>query len=140
MRLDTSILATNKFILAEALPALYATKIVRGTTLDFDRLLQYVDFAEHVRYIEIADCVGTHEAYGFHIVLQRLQSLTQVRSLTILSDCLGYLEDRAKGYLTVSEFCEEAQLGKATCVDIGVYELEGKFSSYWIVNRRLSQM
>lgn len=72
VRLDTSLLAASNSILAEALPALYATKIVRATTVDFGRLLEHADFAELVRYIEIADCAGTQETSNSHSVLQRL--------------------------------------------------------------------
>jgi hypothetical protein len=44
------------------------------------------------------------------------------------------------GYLTVSGFCDIAQLGEATCTDVGRYQLSGMFKKFEFVNRRLQQM
>ena len=45
--LDISILLSNKAIFNEALPVLYGENVIRGTTDDFDKLLQHADFAEN---------------------------------------------------------------------------------------------
>jgi len=139
---ETSILATSGFIYNEALPVLYRDKIIRGTTRDFKQLLEKnSNFIEHARHVEIADCVSTYRDDDFHSILYRLQSLPRVRSLTILSDCLYSLSENARPRLyTVSRFCEEANLGEATCVDIGRYQLHGKFSRFQFVHRRLVQL
>jgi hypothetical protein len=135
---DSSILATSKCIYNEALPILYKDKIVRGTMHDLERLLDITDFTEHVRHIEIADCISSYQDDAFNSGLIRLQRLPAIRSLTILSDCL-YFGDNGV-HLTVSEFCKEANLGEATCVDVGRYQLHGNFSKYQFAHRRLVQM
>jgi len=141
--LDVSILLSNRFIFTEALPVLYDQKIIRGTTEDFDKLLQHADFVEQARRIEIADCIGSCQNNQFHSVLRRLQVLPRVRSLVILSDCLGHVDKKLVGddeYLTVPGFCGMAQLGKVTCIDIGRYEISGMFKKFEFVNRRLQLM
>jgi hypothetical protein len=139
--LDPSILATNRFIYNEALPVLYRDKIIRGTTRDFKQLLENPNFTAHARHIEIADCLSSYGDADLHSILCRLQSLPRVRSLAILSDCLYSLGQDARPRLyTVPRFCEEADLGEATCVDIGRYQLHGKFSKFQVVHRRLVQL
>jgi hypothetical protein len=139
--LDPSILATNRFIYNEALPVLYRDKIIRGTTHDFKLLLENSNFTAHARHIEIADCLSSYRDADFHDILCRLQSLPRLRSLAILSDCLYSLGQDARPRLyTVPRFCEEADLGEATCVDIGRYQLHGKFSKFQVVHRRLVQL
>jgi hypothetical protein len=138
--LDVSILLSNRFIFTEALPVLYDEKIIRGTTEDFDKLLQHADFMEQARRIEIADCIGSYQNSQFHSVLRRLQILPKVRSLVILSDCLGHVDKRLagdNGYLTAPGFCDIAQLGKVTCIDIGRHQLSELFKNFAFVNRRL---
>jgi hypothetical protein len=139
--LNPSILATSKFIYNEALPVLYKDRIIRGTTRDFQQLFENSDFTEHARHIEIADCISTYQDADFHAILCRLQSLPRVRSLAILSDCLYSFcrDDRSRLY-TVPRFCEEANLGEATCVDIGRYQLHDKFAKCQFVHRRLVQL
>jgi hypothetical protein len=136
--LDSSILATSKFIYNEARPILYRDKIIRGTTRDFKQLLESSDFADHARHIEIADCISTYQDADFRSILRRFQRLPRVRSLAILSDCL-YLPEDGRTF-TVTQFCEGADLGEATCVDIGRYQLHGKYSSFQFAHRRLVQM
>jgi hypothetical protein len=141
--LDISILLSNKLIFTEALPVLYDEKIIRGSTDNFEELLQQPDFVERARHIEVADCIGHYQDKNFHSVLRRLQVLPQVRSFVILSDCLGLVDQKIAGpdkYLTVPQFCGVAQLGEVTCIDIGIYQVHGLFGKFHIVNRRLKEM
>jgi hypothetical protein len=142
-RLETSVLISNKLIFTEALPVLYDEKIIRGTTNDFEELLQRPDFVERARHIEVADCIGHYQSTNFHSVLRRLQVLPQVRSFFILSDCLGLVNRKIAGpdkYLTVPQLCDIAHLGEVTCIDIGTYQVHGLFAKFRIVNRRLKEM
>jgi hypothetical protein len=136
--LDASILATSRFIYNEALPVLYKDKIVRGTMRELKQLIELIDFIEYVRHIEIADCISSYQDGDFHFTLIRLLSLPVIRSLTILSDCL-YIQENGVTF-TVPQFCEQANLGEVTCVDIGRYQLHGKFSKFQFAHRRLVQM
>jgi hypothetical protein len=141
--LNISLLLSNKCVFTEALPVLYDQKTIRATTKDFDKLLQSADFMERVRHIEIADCIGCFQDGQFHSVLRCLQVLLQIRSLFILSDCLGLVDQRlagADGYLTVARFCEIAQLGEARCIEIGRYQLHGMFGKFEFADRRLRLM
>jgi hypothetical protein len=139
--LNPSILATSKFIYNEALPVLYKDKIVRGTTRDFEQLLENSDFTERARHIKIADCISTYRDADFHAILCRLQSLPKLRSLAILSDCLySFCQNGRSRLCMIPRFCEEANLGEATCVAIGRYQLHSKFSKCQLVHRRLVQL
>ena len=143
IHLDISILLSNKLVFTEALPVLYDQRSIRATTEDLDQLLQSADFMERVRHIEVADCIGCYQNGQFHSVLCRLRILPQIRSLVILSDCLGLVDHQLSGsdeYLTVAKFCEVTQLGEARCVEIGRYQLYGMFGRFEVVNRRLRQM
>jgi hypothetical protein len=141
--LDISVLLSNKVVFTEAPPVLYDEKIIRGSTDDFEELLQQPDFVERARHIEVADCIGHYQDKNFHSVLRRLQVLPQVRSFVILSDCLGMVDRKVAGaaeYLTVPQFCGIAHLGEVTCIDVGFYQLHGMFEKFRIVNRRLREM
>lgn len=138
--LDTIVLVTSKQIYNEALLILYKDKIIRGTTQDFNELFFNSDFTELARHIRIADCISSYEDADFHTILCRLQSLPTVRSLTILSDCMYFQEDDRPHVFTVPRFCEEADLGEATCVDIGRYQLHGRFFNFQVAHRRLVQL
>ena len=119
-KLDPSILATSKAIYNEALPVLYKDKIIRGSTQDLKRLLENSNFIEHARHIEIADCISTYQDADFYSILSRLQSLPRIRSFVILGDCpYSFCQNDRSRLYTIPRFCEEANLGEATCVDIG---------------------
>jgi hypothetical protein len=137
--IEQNILATSKFIYREALPILYKDKIIRGTTHDFRHLSVDPESTQLVRHIEIADCLITYLDPDFHSIICRLQSLPKIRSITILSDCLCFQLGNGST-CTVPQFCEQAGLGEATCVDIGRYQLHGKYSGVRIAHRRLTQM
>jgi hypothetical protein len=80
---------------------------------------------------------------SYHSALRRLQVLPQIRSLFILSDCLGLVDQRlagTDGYLTVARFCEIVQLGEARCIEIGRYQLHGMFGKFEFADRRLRLM
>jgi len=136
--ISSSILATSKFVFNEAIPVLYKDKIIRGTTRDLEQLLDNATFTEHAQYIEIAECISTYHDADFHSMLCRLQSLPKVRSLSILSDCL-YFQGNGRTF-TVAQFCEEANLGGAICIDIGKYRLDDKYSDFQFAHRRLVQL
>lgn len=142
----TSILTANKLIFPEAIDVLYDKKIVRGTVAELLHLLSTnKDFGALVRHVEVADCIHGYKNASFYTLLENLPNLPRTPSCTILSDCLGWLED---GYLTeykdrfvsVQEFTRMAELGKPTCVAVGRYQLDNKFAKVQIENRRLLKM
>lgn len=137
--LDTAILTTCKTVSEEAIDALYRDMIVRGTMTELAKLLKIPRFRRTVRRVEVADCVKGHMKSDFYPTLNCLQSLPQICSVAILTDCLNhvYPMDVKKSFTTVKDFCETTCLGPTTCVDIGRYKLAGMYHRVELVNRRL---
>lgn len=148
--LETSVLATNKLIHREAIEVLYHNRTIRATIPEFGLMIQKQDFVDHAEKVEIADCKNGFEMFSSSIILQYIQTLPQMVSIVILSDCLysvGLIdEDRAwspsyADIISVPDFVQGmARLGHATCVDIGRYQLHGRWCKVQIVNRRLTKM
>jgi hypothetical protein len=137
----TSILATNKTIYTEALDMLYRVKLVRGSITQFTSLLRSATFRDLVRAIEIDDHFVVFQNHpGMQRMLQQLQGLVQNRSTTILSDRFAIAQHNGRSYITVREFATLMHLGEASCVDIGRFQLSGKFGSIHIVHRKLVKM
>ena len=148
---QTSILAVCRVVKAEAIEVLYDTKILRGEPIDLDIMLQSDDVCSHARRIEITwflRCTQRHDHYEHKLhsrhlrhLLERLQRLPRLHSILMLSDCLTakteWLED---SWISVMDFVKEAKLGLATCVDVGRYQLHGKFKNIQIVNSKLVKM
>lgn len=137
----TSILATNKRIHSEALDTLYRERVVRGSITEFKTLLHNAGFRDHVRRIEIYDYFQAFRNHRFaHMLLAWIQTLPQIRSTTILSDRFAFTQHNRRSYITVCEFAAMMQLGEAVCVNIGRFELRGRFSHIRIVHRKLVKM
>lgn len=148
---QTSILAVCRVVKAEAIEVLYDTKILRGGPIDLDIMLQSDDVSSRVRRIELTrllECIQKrdhyeHKLHSRHLrhLLMRLQCLPRLNSILMLSDCLTakteWLDD---SWISVMEFVEEAELEPATCVDIGRYQLHGKFKNIQIVNSKLVKL
>lgn len=145
VNLESSILSTNKIIFGEAIQVLYHNRTFRATFTELGRLLKHKDFVANVEKVEVADCVSDYKDCSN--VLKQLQLLPRIRSVVILSDCLAFDEGYSgmTGYefaaVPVPEFVETAaNLGRATCIDIGRYQLHGKYSKVQVINRRLTEM
>lgn len=137
---DISILTTNKAYYRQAIDVLYGDKVVRGTISDLVELLQFEEFRQHVQKVEIADCISGYTLQDFGPALHQLRNLRQekIRSIVILSDCLGYIANNVnRDFMPVGEFCDLARLGSPTCYDVGKYRLSGEFEGVEIHNRRL---
>lgn len=149
--IQTSLLSVCRLVKAEAIEVLYDTKLLRGWPIDLDVVLESYDVYSRVRHVEITgllDCTTSRNSYDHanhsrHLrdFLERLQRLPRVRSILILSDCLT-AEPRATidTWVSVMEFVQDAGLGPATCVDVGRYQLHGKFKNIQIVNSKLIKM
>ena len=148
---QTSILSVCKVVKDEAIEVLYDTKILRGWPIDLDVMLQSHDVSSRVRRIEITGLLElcnhpsahgrSRHARHFRDLLERLQRLPRVKSILILSDCLtSELNNSPDEWVPVKDFVYEAGLESATCVDIGRYQLDGKFENVQIVNKRLVEM
>ena len=149
------ILTTSKLIFQEATQVLYRDKTVRATLSEFEELLQHKDFADNVQRIEIADCANYRE-YGKRwyccTILERLQRLSRVNSVALLSDCLGGIVPRGASHWAESTRGEcvpvrshlHDMIGinphEVICVDVGRYQLHGDFSGIQVINRRLTKM
>jgi hypothetical protein len=140
-QVQTSLLVTNKGISEEALETLYRGRIVRGSIIQLQMLLCNDDFRDLVREIEIDDQFTKFRNHHFaHMFLLRIQVLPRIRSITILSDKFALTQHNGRSYITAREFATMMHLGEATCVDIGRFQLSGKFSQIHIVNRKLVKM
>lgn len=149
----TSILSVCQFVKAEAIEVLYDTRILRGYIIDLHRMLQSQDVYSRVRRIEftgletcISDdssgalCKAQHTRH-FRDVLVEVQRLPRLQSVLILSDHLTTNPHRSLDFwVHVLEFVREAGLGSATCVDVGRYQLHGKFKGIQIVDSKLIEM
>jgi hypothetical protein len=114
-------------------------------------MLQSYEVHSRVRRIEIT---GLLELYNHHTphgrsrharhlrdLLERLQRLPRVKSIFILSDCLpSELHNVPDSWVSVTDFVQEAGLGPVTCLDIGLFQLHGKFMNVQIMNKRLVEM
>lgn len=151
--IDACVLASNKLIYKEATHVLYHNKTFRATFPELERLLQHKNFVANVEYIEVADCAnsqGHSDLRNCQRTLKRLQQLSRIRSIVILSDCLNGLILHDLGYwapyvgtqfIKVPYFMQNVLgLGLPTCVDIGRYQLHGEYGGVQIVNRRLTTM
>jgi hypothetical protein len=77
----------------------------------------------------------------FRKVLRILQRLPQIRSTIILSDSVSMREPGNSSFRSVQYFTMKmAGLGVADCIDIGKYQLRGRYSKISIVNRKLTRM
>lgn len=140
-QVQTSLLVTNKGISEEALETLYRGRIVRGSIIQLQMLLCNDDFKDLVREVEIDDQFTKFRNHHFaHMFLLRIQVLPRIRSITILSDKFALTQHNGRSYITAREFATMMHLGEATCVDIGRFQLSGKFSQIHIVNRKLVKM
>lgn len=137
--LDTAVLTTCKVVFEEAINVLYRDTTVRGTMTELAKLLENDRFKTTVRQVEVADCINGHMKSDFYPTLNRLQSLPQICSVAILTDCLNhvYPMDVKQSFVTVKDFCETTCLGPTTCADIGRYKLAGMFHRVELVNRKL---
>lgn len=148
---QTSILSVCKVVKAEAIEVLYDSKILRGWPIDLDVMLKSHDVFSRVRRIEIT---GLLELYNHHSpqgrsrharhlrnLLERLQRLPRLISILILSDCLTSESHRlGDAWVPVMDFVQVAGLEPATCVDIGRFQLHGKFEDVQIVNCELVEL
>ena len=144
--IQTSILAVCQFVKAEAIEVLYDTKIIRGSPIDLDIMLQSDDVCSRVRRIEINGLLKCtqrydHDDHDDHArqlrhLLERLQRLPRLHSILILSDCLS----PGTRCVSVMDFVREAELEPATCIDVGRYQLHGKFKHIQIVDSKLVKM
>lgn len=138
----TCILAASKKIQGEALDVLYRDRTVRASIHQLGRLSRNDVFRDLVRWIEIDDYFMAFQTPRFAdkmlVGLQR--DSPQVRSITILSDKFAFTQYNGRTYITVREFATMMHLGEAVCVDIGRFQLGGKFSHVQIVHRKLVQM
>lgn len=147
----TSILSVCKIVKAEAIEVLYETKILRGWPIDLDFMLRRHDVSSRVRRIEIIglmDLINSYSPYGKacharHLgdMLERSQHLPRLCSILILSDCLtSNSRFTFDTWTSVMDFVREAKLEPATCVDVGRWQLHGKFKNVQIVNSKLVKM
>lgn len=140
---QTSILATNKRVFQEAVDTLYRHRTVRGYQMQLVRLLHNKNFRELVESIEIVIdvCYGPFSNPGSaQNFLLQLQTLTRIPSITILSDDWAPSCEFRSDIFTVQEFTNHTGLGSATCVDIGRFQLNGRFSRIQILDRKLVKM
>lgn len=148
---QTSILSVCQIVNAEAIEVLYDTKIIRGWPIDLDVMLESNEVNSRVRRIEITglldflDSPSPHgkmrHAQHLRDLLERLQRLPRVRSILILSDCLtSELYRLQDSWITVMDFVWKSGVGPATCVNVGRYQLHGKFQGVQIVNSKLVEM
>jgi hypothetical protein len=70
--------------------------------------------------------------------LLQLLKLNRNRSTTILSD--DWSPADSYPFWTVQDFTDQTHLGNATCVDIGRFQLNGRFSHVQVVHRKLVKM
>jgi hypothetical protein len=142
--LESSILATNKLIFREAVQVLYHNRVIRATLIDLKQLLQDKDFVANVESVEITDCWNGVKSVSCSGILDNLHELPRIRSIVILSDCLSIAGSKLgtpTTFMIVPRFIRhKAGLGHATCVDIGRYQLHGKYSRVHVVDRRLTKM
>lgn len=150
---QTSILSVCQFVKAEAIEVLYDAKVLRGWPIDLDVMMQSHDVSSRAKHIEITGLTGflydhrmdikTRHTRHLRDLLERLQPLPKLRSITILSDSLTvgfYASPSRDTWVPVMDFVSEADLEPATCIDIGRYQLHGKFKDVQIVNSRLVEM
>jgi len=151
MAVHTSILSICQVVKAEAIEVLYDTKVLRGWPIDLDAMLQGYDISNRAKRIEIDGIVESLYDYRMDIktrhtrhlgdLLERLQLLPKLQSIIILSDSLtSGLHPTRDYWVPVTDFVYEADLEPATCVDIGRYQLHGKFKDVQIVNSKLVDM
>ena len=134
----TSILATNKQICKEALEVLYKNKIVRASITQLILLLRNAKFRDLVKKIEIDDHLEVFRNHpSTRTLLLELRTLAQICSTTILSDKFALTNHNGRSYITVRSFATVMGLGEAICVDIGCFQLGGKFSHIQIVHRKM---
>lgn len=136
---------------AEAIEVLYDTTIIRGGSIDLDIVLQSHNVCSRVRRVEIIDVLDCtyrhnpdeHKLDSRHLrkFLEPLQPLPRLRLILISSDCLT-AETRfvTDSWTSVSDFVHEVEHDPATCVDVGRYQLYGKFKNIQIVNSKLVRM
>lgn len=147
----TSILSVCQVVKAEAIEVLYGTKILRGYPIDLDVMLRSHYVSSRVRRIEITgllDLVNSNSPHSrrchtrhLRDMLERSQRLPRLNSIHITSDCLtSELRGLQLTWVPVTDFVQEAKLEPATCVDIGRYQLHGKFKNVQIVNKKLAEM
>jgi len=139
----TSILATNKKVYDEALDTLYRGRTVRGSIRQLIELLRNDNIRPLLRRIEIDDHFKAFQnPRATHMLLRVLRTLhvPRIRSVTILSDKFAFAQHKGRAYITVREFATWAHLGEAICVNIGRFQLCGKFSHIQIVYRKLVKM
>jgi hypothetical protein len=141
--IETNILAANKQIYLEAIQVLYSTQIVRGSVSRMQDLFesQNAGFWTYAKRVEITRCDDQDHVKRILPTLHKLQNLPRIRSTVILSDCFTEFRvatgNTAHLPMTVSKFAQDAMLGQVTCVDIGVYQLQGKLENVRIVNSQL---
>ena len=137
----TSILATSKEICKEASYTLYRDRIVRSDITQLRTLLRRATFGQLVRSIEIDDHFRAFQNRPYaHALFAELRILPRLRSTTILSDKFAFTQHNGRAYITVREFATMMHLGEAVCVDIGRFQLRGRFSHVQIVHRKLVKM
>lgn len=148
VEIQTSILATNKQINAEAIEILYNSKIIRGTTHQLYRIYDNDrDFRAFVRNVEVADCIAKYDQKKLRTILLDLKRLLRIRSIVVLADCLADTAAEDAGRIggvfraqSVMQLVERARLGRCTCIDIGRYQLHGKLEGVQIVHRKIVKM
>jgi hypothetical protein len=137
----TCILATNKTIHEEARDVLYRDRIVRGSITQLTRLLRNTNFRDCVRRIEIDDYLQSFlHHHSAQALLLQLRDLAQHPSTTILSDKFAFTQHSGTSWVGVRDFVILMHLGEATCVDIGRFQLSGKFNHIQIVHHKLVKM
>lgn len=151
LNVQTSLLSVCQVVKDEAIEVLYDTRIIRGEPIDLDVMLESHDVQSRVRRIEITrfqNCISyrnryDHTLHSKHLrdLLERLQRLPRLHSILILSDCLTAKPySMVDSWVSVTNFVQEAELGPATCVGIGKYQLHEKFKHVQIVNSELVKM
>jgi hypothetical protein len=141
--IETNILTANKQIYLEAIQVLYSTRIVRGSVSRMQDLFasQNTGFWTYAKRVEITRCDERSHVKKILPMLHKLQDLPRIRSTVILSDCLTDVgvanRNTAHLPMTVSKFAQDAMLGPTTCIDVVVYQLQGKLEKVRIVNRKL---
>ena len=144
--IETNILTANKQIYLEAIQVLYSTRIVRGSVSRMQDLFasQNTGFWTYAKRVEITRCDERSHAKKILPLLHKLEDLPRIRSTVILSDCLTDVgvanRNTAHLPMTVSKFAQDAMLGPTTCIDVGVYQLQGKLEKVRIVNRKLVEL
>jgi len=133
---DTSIFSVSKQTSAEALDTFFGSKTIRVT---FDQLLYSRD-AEYVPFLRKIDFVAWKQGKDqVQAAVDMALRLPRLKSVIILSDGLSWVPE-LKDSMTVRDWARGAGIGDVVCVDVGKYELLGRYKGIKIVNTRLRSL